>query len=62
MVRGEGTLPAFEKELLCGVLLLASQRQLIKMASVVLWLTDAAAVPDFLKTEPHPQPRRARCS
>ena len=52
--------PAFEKELLCGVLLLASQRQMVSMASAVLWLTDAAAVPDFIKAAPPPQPRRAR--
>lgn len=47
-----GRYPAFEKELLAGVLLLAAQRQLVQQASVIIWMTDAAAIPDFLKAAP----------
>ena len=43
---------AFERELLAGILLLASQAELLKAAPAVVWMTDAAAIPAFLKAEP----------
>jgi hypothetical protein len=53
--------PAFERELLAGILLLASQAPVLKTASHIEWLTDAAAIPDFLKGEPPSgNPRRVR--
>jgi hypothetical protein len=47
----------FEKELLAGILLLASQLLLLRNASAILWLTDQSAIVDFLKN-PAPETKR----
>ena len=51
----------FEKELLAGVLLVASQRALLRTTKELHWCTDAAAVVDFVKgTPPENNKRRLR--
>ena len=52
--------PMFEKELLSGVLLIASQAEVIRQASTLHWMCDAAAVVDFLQASPPSQKRRQR--
>ena len=53
--------PSFEKELMAGVLLMASQKALIQTAVEVVWITDASSVKDFVHgDQPQNHKRRQR--